>query len=87
MTSNAELMKQWRRLLEINTAEAGKRLEMSPRAIEDIEQGRRRDGDVLTRIALESLIHDAGHEAECKSAALAALSERGNKSKKKKSPS
>jgi len=87
MTSNAELMKKWRRLLEINTAEAGARLEMSPRAIEDIEQSRRRDGDVLTRIALESLIYDAGHEAETKSAALAAVAERENKSKNRKKPS
>lgn len=78
--SNAELMRQWRQLLEINTAEAGKRLEMSHRAIEDIEQGRRRADDALTRIALESLIYDAGHEAEVKSAALAAVAEREKKS-------
>lgn len=77
--SNAELMRQWRKLLEINTAEAGTRLGMSPRAIEDIEQGRRRAGDTLTRVALESLIYDAGHEAEVKSAALAAVVERKKK--------
>lgn len=74
--SNAELMRHWRQLLDINTAEAGKRLEMSPRAIEDIEQGRRRADDFLTRVALESLIYDAGHEAAVKSAALAAVAEK-----------
>lgn len=80
--SNAELMRTWRRLLEINTAQAGERLEMSPRAIEDIEQGRRRADDVLTRIALEALVHDAAHEAECREAALAALKEKSSRVRK-----
>ena len=54
--SNADLMREWRALLDINTAAAGERLAMSGRAIEDIEQGRRRADDELTRIALLSLI-------------------------------
>jgi len=77
--TNAELMRSWRKLLEINTAEAGARLEMSPRAIEDIEQGRRRADDELTRIALLALLKDAAHEAECREAATAAVAERGKK--------
>lgn len=87
MSSNADLMKLWRRLREINTAEAGRRLGMSPRAIEDIEQGRRRAEDVLTRLALEALVHEAAHEHECRSAALAAANEREKKSKKSRNPS
>lgn len=75
-------MRTWRRLLEINTAQAGERLEMSPRAIEDIEQGRRRADDVLTRIALEALVHDAAHEAECREAVLAALKEKSSRVRK-----
>lgn len=54
--SNADLMREWRALAGLNTAAAGERLGMSGRAIEDIEQGRRRADDVLTRIALEALI-------------------------------
>ena len=57
--SNASAMREWRRLLEISTAEAGKKLGLSSRAIEDIEQGRRRAGDVLTTVALAALIADA----------------------------
>lgn len=83
--SVADLMRKWRRLADINTTEAGKRLDLSPRSIEDIEQGRSRVDDVLTRLALEALVHDAAHEAECREAALAAL--RGKKStKRKKTP-
>lgn len=77
--SVADLMRTWRRLLEINTAEAGKRLEMSARTIEDIEQGRARAEDALARIALEQLVYEAAHEADCKSAALAAVAEREKK--------
>lgn len=77
-------MRKWRRLLEINTAEAGKQLGLSPRSIEDIEQGRSRDGDVLTRVALDALIHDAAHDAECREAALALVREREKKSKNRK---
>ena len=52
--SNAELMRTWRRLLEINTTEAGKRLEMSSRSIEGIEQGRPFRYEKILRLALES---------------------------------
>jgi len=74
--TNAELMRTWRRLMDYNTQRAGVALEMSPRAVEDIEQGRRRADDKLTRIALEALVHEAAHEAECREAATAALREK-----------
>lgn len=57
--SNADLMREWRALAGLNTAMAGERLALSGRAIEDIEQGRRRAADELTRIALLSLIEAA----------------------------
>jgi predicted transcriptional regulator len=76
-------MRKWRRLLEINTAEAGRQLGLSPRSIEDIEQGRTRDGDELTRLGLQALIRDASHEAECRDAALAAVREKQLKNRKK----
>ena len=57
--SVADLMREWRKLADINTAAAGERLGLSSRAIEDIEQGRRRADDELTRIALKKLIDDA----------------------------
>jgi predicted transcriptional regulator len=81
--SNAHLMRTWRKLLEINTTEAGECLGLSARSIEDIEQGRSRVDDVLTREGLFALIHEAAHVHECKSAAMAAVAERGRKSKKK----
>lgn len=52
-------MREWRTLAGLNTTEAGARLGLSGRAIEDIEQGRRRADDELTRIALKTLIDDA----------------------------
>lgn len=55
----AQLMKDWRAAAGLNTAAAGERLGLSSRAIEDIEQGRRRADDELTRIALKKLIDDA----------------------------
>ena len=79
--TNAELMRTWRKLLEINTTQAGERLEMSSRAVEDIEQGRRRADDRLTRIALEALIYDAAHERDCREAAIAVLTERKKSAK------
>ena len=57
--SVAELMREWRTLAGLNTTEAGARLGLSGRAIEDIEQGRRRVDDELARIALNKLIDDA----------------------------
>lgn len=59
MTTIPSLMRQWRHILSINTKEAGARLGLSGRTIEEIEQGRRRSGDRLTEIALQSLIRDA----------------------------
>jgi predicted transcriptional regulator len=81
----AELMRTWRRLLDINTAEAGRQLGLSSRSIEDIEQGRTRVGDVLSRLALEALVHDAAHTSECRSAALAQVAEK-KRTKPKKTP-
>ena len=77
--SVAELMRKWRTLMAYNTTQAGEFFGLSGRAIEDIEQGRRRDGDKLTEIALRSLMSDAGHEYECRTAALAAVAERERK--------
>ena len=57
--SVADLMREWRALVGINAAEAGERLGMSSRSIENIEQGRRRADDELARIALKKLIEDA----------------------------
>jgi predicted transcriptional regulator len=54
----ADLMKAWRAKAELNTAAAGERLNLSPRAIEDIEQGRRRVDDELARIALKKLLDE-----------------------------
>lgn len=56
--SVAELMKAWRAAAGLNTAAAGERLNLSARAIEDIEQGRRRVGDELARIALKKLLDE-----------------------------
>ena len=81
--TNADLMRLWRRLADINTAEAGKCLGLSPRSIEDIEQGRSRVGDALTRLGLDALIHDAAHERDCREAALALIAEREKKLKKR----
>lgn len=57
--SVADLMREWRRVAGLSTGSAGERLGLSSRAIEDIEQGRRRESDELTRIALKKLIEDA----------------------------
>lgn len=54
--TTASLMKEWRKIANINTAEAGSLLGLSSRTIEDIEQGRRRADDAVTRLALERLI-------------------------------
>lgn len=57
--TTASLMKQWRTIANINTTEAGRLLRLSKRTIEDIEQGRRRADDEVTRLALERLIKKA----------------------------
>lgn len=56
--SVAELMKAWRAAAGLNTAAAGELLNLSARAIEDIEQGRRRVDDELARIALKKLLDE-----------------------------
>ena len=55
----ADLMREWRKLAGLNTAAAGERLGLSARAIEDIEQGRRRADDELSRLGLKKLIDGA----------------------------
>lgn len=55
----ADLMREWRKLAGLNTAAAGERLGLSARAIEDIEQGRRRADDELSRLGLKKLIGGA----------------------------
>lgn len=55
----ADLMREWRKLAGLNTAAAGERLGLSARAIEDIEQGRRRADDELSRLGLKKLIEGA----------------------------
>lgn len=57
--TTASLMKEWRKIANINTTEAGSLLGLSSRTIEDIEQGRRRADDEVTRLALERLIKKA----------------------------
>jgi DNA-binding XRE family transcriptional regulator len=57
--TNADLMRQWRLAAGLTTTEAGNRLALSRRTIEDIEQGRRRAGDQLSMIALNALLTEA----------------------------
>lgn len=52
----ATLMRRWRQMAGLSTEQAGARLGLSPRSIENIEQGRARAGDELTRVALLALI-------------------------------
>jgi ribosome-binding protein aMBF1 (putative translation factor) len=57
--SVADLMRSWRSAAGLSTEDAGKRLNLSRRTIEDIELGRSRADDMLARIALNKLIEDA----------------------------
>lgn len=59
LKSVADLMRAWRAAAGLSTAEAGERLNLSRRTIEDIELGRSRANDELARIALEKLSTDA----------------------------
>lgn len=52
----ADLMREWRNVAGLSTEQAGARVGLSARAIEDIEQGRRRAGDELTALGLKKLI-------------------------------
>lgn len=56
--SVADLMREWRRVAGLSTADAGERIGRSARSIEDIEQGRRRSRDYLTAVALKKMIDD-----------------------------
>lgn len=91
MSSNAELMREWRRLTGLNTVGAGEELGLSSRSIEDIEQGRSRDGDALTQYGLEALIAQAklhkGQDDSQRAAALAAVNERKKRSSSRKKTS
>lgn len=53
--SNADLMRETRRRFGINTEGMGRVLGLSSRAIEDIEQGRRRVDDRVLELALKNL--------------------------------
>ena len=81
--SVADLMREWRRLAGLNTTQAGEELGLSSRSIEDIEQGRTRANDVLTRHGLEALIAQErlhkGHDRQQRDSALVAVAERERK--------
>lgn len=53
--SNADRMRQFRQRFGLNTEAAGRVLGLTSRAIEDIEQGRRRDGDRVLMLALKNI--------------------------------
>lgn len=55
----ADLMREWRAAAGLSTAQAGERVGLSRRTIEDIEQGRVRANDELTRLGLFFLIKNA----------------------------
>lgn len=57
--TTGDLMRQWRYRCQLTVADAGARLGLSGRTIQEIEQGRRRANDILTRIALLALIREA----------------------------
>ena len=57
--SVADLMREWREVAGLSRAEAGERLGLAQNAIRDIEQGLRRNGDVLSAWGLKKLIEDA----------------------------
>lgn len=57
--SVADLMREWRRIAGLSTADAGEQLGLSRRTIEDIELGRSRANDRLAEIALKKLIDGA----------------------------
>lgn len=88
MRTIAELMREWRTVAGHNTQSAGLELGLSSRSIEDIEQGRTRVGDVLTRHGLEAMIAQAKlhrmQDAGQRDAALVAVKEREKKSATRK---
>lgn len=57
--STAYLMREWRTITGLSASDAGARLGLSGRTIEDIEQGRSRAGDVLAQLGLQKLIEEA----------------------------
>ena len=57
--SVADLMRTWRADAGLSTAEAGERVGLSRRTIEDIEQGRIRVDDELTRAGLKYFLENA----------------------------
>ena len=81
-------MREWRAVAGHNTQSAGLELGLSSRSIEDIEQGRTRVDDVLTRHGLEAMIAQAKlhrmQNAGQRNAALAVVKERGKKSAPRK---
>lgn len=57
--STAYLMREWRTITGLSASDAGARLGLSGRTIEDIEQGRSRAGDVLAQLGLQKLIEES----------------------------
>lgn len=53
--TNAARLREFRRRFDLNTEAAGRVLGLSSRAIEDIEQGRRRVGDRVLELALKNI--------------------------------
>lgn len=80
MKSVADLMREWRVTAGHNTQSAGRELGLSSRSIEDIEQGRTRVDDVLTRNGLEAMI------AQARLRRMQDNGQRDAKERKKKSP-
>ena len=88
MRTIAELMRKWRTVAGHNTQSAGAELGLSSRSIEDIEQGRTRVDDVMTRHGLEAMIAQAKphrmQDACQRDAALVAVKAREKKSATRK---
>ncbi len=57
--SVADLMREWRAVAGLTTAQAGERVGLSRRTIEDVEQGRIRVNDELTRAGLKYFLENA----------------------------
>lgn len=53
--TNAERMRDFRRRFDLNTEAAGRVFGLTARAIEDIEQGRRRVDDRVLELALKNI--------------------------------
>ncbi len=59
--TNADRMKAFRKLHDLNTEAAGRVLGLTSRSIEDIEQGRRRADDRVLELAIKNIKEDDIH--------------------------